>query len=293
MPDSSPPVDSANELQFHTVEPAGNEGSAESRSRNCFLCDQPIADTYYAIADSMVCPACREQLNAPVAGTKIGRFAKASVMGLAAGLVGMIVWFAVRRLAQIEVGLIAVVVGYMVGKGVRWGSRNQGGLRYQLLAVTITYCCIAANYMPDIFEAAFSAAPENQAAADPNAPPVDPMAQAANEQQAAGDAAAAVEVDAPAANQAAKDAAAPVADERPITTGELVTALAMIAALAFLFSLAVPVLSGAENPIGLLIVGFALWEAWKFNARRPLAISGPYQLGPTPADDIAAAGESP
>ena len=32
-----------------------------------------------------------------------------------------------------------------------------------------------------------------------------------------------------------------------------------------------PFLAGAENIIGLLIIAFALWEAWKFNARRGLS----------------------
>jgi hypothetical protein len=40
---------------------------------------------------------------------------------------------------------------------------------------------------------------------------------------------------------------------------------------------------GAQSVIGLLIIGFALWEAWKFTAHRPLPISGPYHMGPQPA----------
>jgi hypothetical protein len=43
-------------------------------------------------------------------------------------------------------------------------------------------------------------------------------------------------------------------------------------------SLETPFLPGAENIIGLLIIGFALWEAWKFNMHRPLPITGPYQM---------------
>jgi hypothetical protein len=37
-----------------------------------------------------------------------------------------------------------------------------------------------------------------------------------------------------------------------------------------------------SNVIGLLIIGFALWEAWKLNAHRPLPISGPYQISAAP-----------
>jgi hypothetical protein len=51
----------------------------------------------------------------------------------------------------------------------------------------------------------------------------------------------------------------------------------------FALSLAAPFLGGAQNAIGLLIIGFALWEAGKLNRRRQLAITGPYQLGTAPA----------
>ena len=50
--------------------------------------------------------------------------------------------------------------------------------------------------------------------------------------------------------------------------------------VVFKVSLVVPFLGGSKNAIGLLIIGFALWEAWKFNARRPLPITGPYYVGP-------------
>ena len=51
----------------------------------------------------------------------------------------------------------------------------------------------------------------------------------------------------------------------------------------FAFSLAAPFLVGAQNIIGLLIIGFALFEAWKINKRVPVRIAGPFQLAPLPA----------
>jgi hypothetical protein len=63
-------------------------------------------------------------------------------------------------------------------------------------------------------------------------------------------------------------------------TGELIQAVIVFTVFVFGVSLAAPFLGGAQNVIGLLIIAFALWEAWKFNARRPIPISGPYQIGP-------------
>jgi hypothetical protein len=142
-------------------------------------------------------------------------------MGLGAGLVGAIIWFAVRRLGNFELGLIAILVGFMVGVAVRKGSHGVGGMGYQILAVLITYVCIVANYLPDIIESALNNNPGGLSV--------------------------------------------------------------LILADAFVYALQVPYLRGIQNIIGLLIIGFALWEAWKLNAYRPLPITGPYQLGTGPA----------
>ncbi len=39
-----------------------------------------------------------------------------------------------------------------------------------------------------------------------------------------------------------------------------------------------PIREGIHAPIGLLIVGFALWEAWKINRKSPIVFSGPHQV---------------
>ena len=49
---------------------------------------------------------------------------------------------------------------------------------------------------------------------------------------------------------------------------------------------ALPFLTGVKNLIGLLIIGFGLWEAWKLNKRTDLSISGPYQVGAAAAGGL-------
>lgn len=54
-----------------------------------------------------------------------------------------------------------------------------------------------------------------------------------------------------------------------------------------LFLLALPVRMGIESPLGLLIVAFGLYEAWRITAAPRLAITGPFQVAPaapTPLD---------
>lgn len=50
--------------------------------------------------------------------------------------------------------------------------------------------------------------------------------------------------------------------------------------LAIAVSLAIPVLQATQGAgiIGFLIVGFALYEAWRINKRQTIALSGPFRL---------------
>jgi hypothetical protein len=78
----------------------------------------------------------------------------------------------------------------------------------------------------------------------------------------------------PAGNPPAEVVEAPV----KITPLELVVGIVFLLGLA----LSIPIITGFNNPIGLLIVGFALWEAFKINRKTPLVITGPHLVGPGP-----------
>lgn len=49
---------------------------------------------------------------------------------------------------------------------------------------------------------------------------------------------------------------------------------------AFVFAYAAPFFGGAENIIGMLIIAFGLFEAWKLNRRVDAEITGPYTVTP-------------
>jgi hypothetical protein len=51
-----------------------------------------------------------------------------------------------------------------------------------------------------------------------------------------------------------------------------------IGALMLLAAL-IPILAGFSNIIGLLIIGIAVFEAWKLNRKATLDVSGPYRVG--------------
>ena len=55
---------------------------------------------------------------------------------------------------------------------------------------------------------------------------------------------------------------------------------AVAAVIAWVIAWFAPLLSLPQNLIGVLIIGFGVYQAWKINKRQPLAVTGPYSLLP-------------
>ena len=54
-------------------------------------------------------------------------FVKAALGGVAGGIAGALLYYLVLALSGYEIGIIAIAVGFLVGKGVRWGRAIAGG----------------------------------------------------------------------------------------------------------------------------------------------------------------------
>lgn len=57
------------------------------------------------------------------------------------------------------------------------------------------------------------------------------------------------------------------------------TPLAVKIALAAVLALALPFMQGFENVIGILIIGFGLYQAWQMTGRVVVAVEGPFSVG--------------
>jgi hypothetical protein len=64
----------------------------------------------------------------------------------------------------------------------------------------------------------------------------------------------------------------------------LATALFLVFAFAFAF--VVPFLGGLQNLMGLVIIGIALYEAWKINRAVSIGITGPHRVATEPAGPV-------
>lgn len=226
----------------------------------CASCSTPLANSYYTRGDAMLCERCSlEAREAGPPGSMISRASGALGLGVAAAVVAGLVWLGVTELTGYELGLIAIVVGLLVGGAVRMGGRGVGGVGYQLLAVALTYSSIVLTYVPSIVD---ELRQNEGIMADFRAGAGEPAATGLGE---AGDAGSPGE---------AGDAGS--LDEAPLDEGAIT---AILYAIAVPIAFVVPFMMGFENIIGILIIGFALWEAWKMNRRVVMEIQGPYQLG--------------
>ena len=129
--------------------PEYDEGVARA---GCTSCHQPLGDVYYTINGHVSCTRCKEQAEAwqRGGGSPAVRVFKAIALGSLGGLVGATVWYLVGHYGHVTIGVVAILVGYLVGNGVRRGSGYRGGTGYQILAVALTYLSIAAAHYPEV-----------------------------------------------------------------------------------------------------------------------------------------------
>jgi hypothetical protein len=247
------------EIQFDRAEFKGDPVPVA-----CTSCGAAIGSTYYQVGQAIACEPCRWRIETEATGgSPMGRFVKASLLGVLAAGAGAGVYYAVRALTGYEFGLIAIVVGLLVGGAVRMGSAQRGGVPYQLLAMFLTYASIVSTYIPDIVKA-FRDQPVAEQAAPAAEAPTAPAPVAAT-----GDA-----------------ASAPVA-AGPTPMGPLVLVLALAAVVAIAF--AAPFLMGFGNIIGIVIIGIGLFEAWKINRKPDHTVTGPFRMADAASEAAPAA----
>jgi hypothetical protein len=241
MPDfGSPP--SPHELQFQHAEPVAEATSAEGSGPACVACKQPVGDTYYHAQGQVVCALCAGRIQAGQQAAPAVSLMRAVLYGGAAALGGCALYALVAIVLHAEIGLIAILVGWMVGKAIRHASYGRGGRPQQILAVVLTYFAITTSYIPVILY---------HAARNPR---VEQRQQAQTKD-------APVPSDAP-------------AEARPhMSFGTAALFLLILAAAAPFLSLT----SGVSAWISLFILFIGLQYAWKLTGRREILLMGPYQ----------------
>jgi len=198
---------------------------------SCGYCKKPLSVQYWQIAKRPACAECRDVVQREIeSGKSLKRLRGAAQYGALAAVAGCVGWIAIGMVSKLltgksyELGIVAIGVGYLVGKAVRKGAGGQGGRRFQILAVFLTYSAIALASLPNVVELV-RASPSGQHAS-----------------------------------------------------------FLLLVGLAY----ELPFLGGAQNIMGLIIIGIGLYEAWKLTRALPLQVLGPYPIeSDTPAELVA------
>lgn len=134
------------DLNFDRAEArAGAEGAAPNQCANC---GQPLGESYYTANGAPICAPCRGRLEGAIAPVRSPAvLAKAIAFGFVAAVVGAIIYYAVMRYLNLEIGLVAILTGWMVGKAMSAATAGRGGRFLQVSAGALTYISVAMAYL--------------------------------------------------------------------------------------------------------------------------------------------------
>jgi len=188
-------------------------------------------------------------------GSPLLRFIKAGVLGLVATVVGAALYYGVMELTGYDLGLMAIVLGLMVGVAVRIGAEGRGGWFYQLIAIGLTYLAISFMLVPSVYSGFKERKVERSRAA---------------------------------ATQPAAASAAAGRLIKPHTSMEQFTFKenAYVAGISILACLLWPLAAKSMGAMGLIIKAIAFYEAWKINKKRELVVNGPFAVGAQAAPEL-------
>jgi len=231
------------DLQFQHAEPLPSETAPASSGKSCVACKQPIATTYYHAQGQVVCPLCADRIQSGQQAPPPLSLARAALYGAGAALAGLLLYATVAIVTGLEVGLIAIVVGYMVGKAIRHASNGLGGRAQQILAVTLTYFAITTSYIPVFI---YHSVKHRQQVVQSGQTQVEGA-------------------------QTSRNGGA--ARQPRMSLGRALLFLLLLAAVAPFLSLG----SGISGLISLFIIFIGLQRAWRLTGRSEILVMGPYE----------------
>ncbi len=275
------------DLHFDSAVPAESEAPAGPA---CGECGEPISVYYYETAGHAVCRRCKanyEAAHGASGGSSGSRMAGAVALGALGALGGAAIYLGVAYFTGYEVGLIAILVGFIVGKAVFVGSGKRGGRRYQVLAMVLTYFAISVSYVPAMLMQVMEEGSEQVAAAGAPADgsalaPIDTMPLLET-------------IGAPLASDAAlADSAIAGAGETPTVTAAGIGALIGLAGIMLAIAPILVVVGDFPASImSVVIIGIGLLQGWQGPRRQTLEFKGPFKLASSGAPKTASTEPEP
>lgn len=274
---------SPDDLQFDSAEPAQ---AATHEGPVCAACGDPIRVYYYEAEGRTICRKCKAAHEGSQGAASPSRALIGAVaLGALGAIVGAAIYLGIAFFTGYEVGLIAILVGFIVGKAVFVGSGRTGGRRYQVLATALTYLAISVTYVPQMLvqmseesDALVAAATDSSVTA-PLSAEDSLAAQAARDSAIAilaeslGDSAVAVRED----GVVAVDAAS------VITPGGVAALAGIVGVMLVVAPVRVVMADFPGSLLSLVIIGVGLIQAWQGARRQRVELKGPFKLTEQPA----------
>jgi hypothetical protein len=267
-------VNADGDLQFDHV-------ASAAPSITCSKCSRTVTTYYYTVDDANVCSSCKRAIDADWSRRKTGLW-RAAGYGFGAAVVGAIIYYGVIAITNLEIGIVALLIGYMVGYAVRSGA-GRGGRRFQVLAAALTYLSVGMAYSPlalkpiltgragSLITRGVSKSPTSTATRPaPAAAPVAPSADSLS----------------PAATPPVPVKSRPKATRsRRMTPRLFVYGAAALAVFVFILPIIAVIGSLPAGLISALIIGIGMRRAWRMtgdtgsDAPGVTVIAGPFRVG--------------
>jgi hypothetical protein len=234
--------ESGSAIDFERAEYGGSRPSAAP----CGQCKQPIEGQYWTLGRNPICGRCHARIEATVSqAASAASLGKATLQGGAVALACGVGYAIFTALTHWQMGLVTIGIAFVIAKVVRKASGGIGGLRFQILAVALTYLASAMGYLSPVVSMIYD-----------HQPAVHHLSHTS-------------------------EAVAPTdaQDPAPPSGGVMFVALVKLTVRLLGYALAAPLTEAFQAPVGLLIVGFGLWEAWKLTRAVPVVFDGPYRMG--------------
>lgn len=121
-------------------EPALDSDPQESPRATCALCGVALIREPQLVNGQPACPSCVEKVKEELAAEQATTmsYLPAIAGGLAGAIAGAVVWAGVAVATDLEVGYIAVLVGFLAGWGVKYAARGKRGQGLQLAAAGLS-----------------------------------------------------------------------------------------------------------------------------------------------------------
>jgi hypothetical protein len=275
----------SDDLQFDRVDTKGQtSGERLAPAVTCVVCKRSIDTQYWQANGKPVCGVCRQRVEADATSAKgAGPLFRAGIFGFGAAIAGAAIYFAVIQFAHLEIGIVAILIGYMVGYSVHKGAAGRGGRRYQIIATLLTYWAVGLAYAPFELSRRIEESTKVTASTPADSARVAKTATSDSARAVTPDSAGAVAADSARPSATSESSAAKAAATKGTSSVNPTAALVIGILVMLLYVFVLPVKSVIESMPGGAISAFIIFigmrQAWQMTRAPKLEITGPYKVG--------------